>query len=581
MNRWLTLIFCVVYLTGMPGYQPPAFIPIPPIPAIVEDQSENSAPSGDEISPAQEQAMWEDITRNIEILRSKGALAIPDTSQNVTYTFSLRMSPGLPDSAGFRVSAFADHNPSTGSVVDYNGGTRTYDGHRGTDYALWPFSWNKMDAGEMLVIAAAPGIIVSSANVDSTDHNCLSSSSDPWNYVALLHADGRMTIYGHLRYNSLTKLGIGQSVAQGEYLGTAGSSGNSSGPHLHFEVRYGNFTNAEWMDPYAGPNSQPGSLWENQLAYFDSAINKLSTHSSPPATPDPCKPSIPNLQDSFNTPARIYFYAFYRDYQGALATQLKIYRPDGSIYNAWQYISNGASFNSVWNQGWVFDFNASDPAGTWRFEAVYNDQVYLTYFNLNAPQTITVTSQNDSLSVDKRLAHPIIWTDNFGGEVNIALYRSGIYSAAIANNQINDGEFLWLPDPALETGLGYSLRVSSVINPAVYDENDTPFSIVNTDVITSRNDFALTKINTPVTIDVLNNDASANQNTLTVTATGNPGHGAVTNLSSNLIYTPEPGFLGPDIFSYTVSSGTEHADAIVTIQVAAEVFVVSLPLIRR
>ena len=150
--------------------------------------------------------------------------------------------------------------------------------------------------------------------------------------MALLHADGRLTIYGHMRYNSLTSKAVGQTVAQGEYLGTAASSGNSSGPHLHFEVRVGTFSSAEWIDPYAGPNSQPESLWANQRPYFDSAINTLSTHFAPPSTPDPCQPTVTNLQDSFTTPHNIYFYAYYRDFQGALTTQLNIYRPDGSTF---------------------------------------------------------------------------------------------------------------------------------------------------------------------------------------------------------------------------------------------------------
>jgi murein DD-endopeptidase MepM/ murein hydrolase activator NlpD len=104
------------------------------------------------------------------------------------------------------------------------------------------------------------------ANVDSTDHNPCDggSNSDPWNYVALVHDDGRMTIYGHMRYNSLTGKAVGQTVEQGEYLGTAASSGNSSGPHLHFEVRFGSYSNAEWIDPYAGPGSQAQSRWASQ-----------------------------------------------------------------------------------------------------------------------------------------------------------------------------------------------------------------------------------------------------------------------------------------------------------------------------
>jgi len=122
--------------------------------------------------------MWEEIQRNLKGLQSIGALAPTIGAQAVTYNFPLRLAPGAPGYSGFRVSAFVDHNPASGSgaILDYNSGTRTYDGHRGTDYALWPFSWNKLDAGEMQVIAAAAGTIVSKANVDPTDHNCGSPS---------------------------------------------------------------------------------------------------------------------------------------------------------------------------------------------------------------------------------------------------------------------------------------------------------------------------------------------------------------------------------------------------------------------
>ena len=337
--------------------------------------------------------MWAEIQRNIAMLRSVGALVRPKTAQAVTFGWPLRMAPGLADYAGFRVSAFADHNPTAGQVLDYNGGARTYDGHRGTDIALYPFSWNKLDAGEVQVIAAAAGTIVATANADPTDHNCITASSDPWNYVALVHPDGRMTIYGHMRYNSLTSKKVGQTVAQGEYLGTVGSSGNSSGPHLHFEARFGSFSTAEWIDPYAGPGSQPESLWANQRPYVDSAVDRVSTHSGPPSTPDPCQPSIINSQDSFTTPRNIYFYTYYRDYQGALATQLNIYRPDGSIFQSSQYASGNNTFSSMWSNGWVVNFSTNEPAGTWRFEATYNGQVYRTFFNLNAPPTVVLSNR--------------------------------------------------------------------------------------------------------------------------------------------------------------------------------------------
>jgi hypothetical protein len=201
--------------------------------------------------------------------------------------------------------------------------------------------------------------------------------------VALTHADGRLSIYGHMRFNSLTSKAIGQTVAQGEYLGTAASSGNSSGPHLHFEMRFGTYSNTEWIDPYAGPASQPETLWASQRPYRDSAINKLSSHSAQTVY-TPCQPTVTNLQNSFTTPARILFYIYYRDFQGALPTQGKIFRPDGTLFRSWSY-TDGNTFYSGTDRYWTFDFSPSEPAGTWRFEATYNGQTYETFFTVDSP----------------------------------------------------------------------------------------------------------------------------------------------------------------------------------------------------
>ncbi|MFE2532204.1 transglycosylase family protein [Streptomyces sp. NPDC059371] len=54
--------------------------------------------------------------------------------------------------------------------------------------------------------------------------------------VVIRHADGRYTQYGHL---SAISVKTGQSVVAGQRLGRSGSTGNSTGPHLHFEVRTG------------------------------------------------------------------------------------------------------------------------------------------------------------------------------------------------------------------------------------------------------------------------------------------------------------------------------------------------------
>ncbi|WP_405488044.1 M23 family metallopeptidase [Streptomyces sp. NBC_00096] len=56
------------------------------------------------------------------------------------------------------------------------------------------------------------------------------------NNVVIKHADGTYTQYGHM-----SKLGVsvGQQVTPGQQIGLSGSTGNSSGPHLHFEARTG------------------------------------------------------------------------------------------------------------------------------------------------------------------------------------------------------------------------------------------------------------------------------------------------------------------------------------------------------
>ncbi len=88
-------------------------------------------------------------------------------------------------------------------------------------------------------IVAAEGTPVRAAmdgRVAETGYNSIYG-----NYVILGHADGYQTLYAHLSRVSVRKKG---SVVQGSALGAVGSTGYSTGPHLHFAVfRYGSAMN--------------------------------------------------------------------------------------------------------------------------------------------------------------------------------------------------------------------------------------------------------------------------------------------------------------------------------------------------
>lgn len=103
------------------------------------------------------------------------------------------------------------------------------------------------------VIAAKDGMVLKSGDCGSSSYG---------NCVLIEHGDGTQTRYAHMYDNSLT-VKIGETVKQGQVIGKVGSTGRSTGPHLHFEV----ILNGNRVDPlnYVDPkNPRPSSNLSNQ-----------------------------------------------------------------------------------------------------------------------------------------------------------------------------------------------------------------------------------------------------------------------------------------------------------------------------
>ncbi|MCK4294016.1 MAG: tandem-95 repeat protein [Planctomycetes bacterium] len=93
---------------------------------------------------------------------------------------------------------------------------------------------------------------------------------------------------------------------------------------------------------------------------------------------------------------------------------------------------------------------------------------------------------------------------------------------------------------------------SATVNVTVDSVNDAP---------TANNDSASTLRDVSVDIDVLSNDNDVEGDTLSVGSVTQPAHGSVVNNGTDVTYSPDPGYVGGDSFSYTANDGTANSNA--------------------
>ena len=190
-------------------------------------------------------------------------LAVAPVSAGTKYRVPLSLLDTQCANGRCYPTAYYDTNRSTSYQRDWScrtgGSAITYNQHSGSDYGVGGFTG--MNQGRW-VMAAAAGTVI--AAHDGEYDRCTSANCGTANYVMIRHADGQVTQYWHLKKWSV-RVKVGQHVGCGVYIGKVGSSGHSTGPHLHFGAKPSRY--AAPVDPYLHAGACGGSsssLWTSQ-----------------------------------------------------------------------------------------------------------------------------------------------------------------------------------------------------------------------------------------------------------------------------------------------------------------------------
>jgi murein DD-endopeptidase MepM/ murein hydrolase activator NlpD len=186
----------------------------PALVALLEDQQKS-------LAQAQSQEAWSLAAAGSGSLQVRGLLPAGKAPAGLKLAWPM---PGSPISQPFGPSTLV-LEPPLGPYPHF---------HTGVDFAD-PAGTPVQAAGGGIVVAAATGRI------------------GYGNYVVVAHGHGVETLYGHLDGLGVA---VGDSVVAGQVIGFEGSTGFSTGPHLHFEVR----VDGQFVDPLVYLLPEPAAV---------------------------------------------------------------------------------------------------------------------------------------------------------------------------------------------------------------------------------------------------------------------------------------------------------------------------------
>jgi len=274
-----------------------------------------------------------------QVLPVDGETTVLDQGQDVSVSLSsatptiaplavptVRFGWPLREQDWWAIANYVDLNPKT-NLLDYNCSDVTYDGHTGTDIIIR--NSLEMDGGRP-VLAPAAGVV--GGGVDGQFDRNHSFNSLPVNYVQLGHPDGTTSVMFHFKKWSIRTY-VGQEVAAGQIVGLVGSSGNSTDPHVHFEVHNG----PDLYEPSAGPCRPGPSLWLDQLPHASFRPVELMDAGVSILVPTGSMikfryPDVQHVQQA-GTGGYLYFWFRLASVHKGDKTEIVFRSPDGGVYH--------------------------------------------------------------------------------------------------------------------------------------------------------------------------------------------------------------------------------------------------------
>lgn len=295
-------------------------------------------------------------------------------------------------------------------ILDHQCGNKTYNGHQGTDFMLRSFY--TMDSG-INVLAAADGIVTYIKEGLFDREKTSDVSKGFGNYIAIKHFNGFYSYYAHLAKNSVV-VEVGDTVKAGDYIALVGSSGNSSDPHLHFELWYDSI---QLVDPFKGICGNSHSVWLETPDYDTSFNIWTSGLTNFIPTLDTLREELPKLNHFTKADESITYWSILYGVRKGDTLKINWYTPSGLL---WFINSNEVPFDAWYFYYWDYiDVPAMNIDGEWSARLFRNnsfvDEIKFTSELVASTKEIKSSQFLNAYPNPVNNSSTIVWQTKLGG----------------------------------------------------------------------------------------------------------------------------------------------------------------------